>query len=87
MMNCCRTSSASDWCARKRRFCTDAPKGDGSRTQKILAALPFALTGDQTRAVAEISADLASEKRMLRLLQGDVGSGKTVVALARDGRM
>ena len=49
--------------------------------KKILAALPFALTGDQTKAVAEISADLASDKRMLRLLQGDVGSGKTVVAL------
>jgi ATP-dependent DNA helicase RecG len=53
----------------------------GALAAKILASLPFALTGDQTRAVAEISADLAGEKRMLRLLQGDVGSGKTVVAL------
>ncbi|WP_374547229.1 ATP-dependent DNA helicase RecG [Rhodoblastus sp.] len=53
----------------------------GALAQKILAALPFALTGDQQKAVAEISADLASEKRMSRLLQGDVGSGKTVVAL------
>ena len=55
--------------------------GDGRLTTRILAALPFELTGDQQKAVAEISADLASDKRMLRLLQGDVGSGKTVVAL------
>jgi ATP-dependent DNA helicase RecG len=58
-----------------------AQPGDGRLTSKIRAALPFALTGDQERAVAEISADLASDKRTLRLLQGDVGSGKTVVAL------
>jgi ATP-dependent DNA helicase RecG len=56
-------------------------KGDGALTRKIIDALPFALTGDQQKAVAEISADMASDKRMLRLLQGDVGSGKTVVAL------
>ncbi len=55
--------------------------GDGRMTAQILAALPFELTGDQKNAVAEICADLASDKRMLRLLQGDVGSGKTVVAL------
>jgi ATP-dependent DNA helicase RecG len=54
---------------------------DGAVAKRILFALPFALTGDQTKAVAEISADLASDKKMLRLLQGDVGSGKTVVAL------
>jgi ATP-dependent DNA helicase RecG len=47
----------------------------------ILATLPFKLTGAQTTALAEIDADLASRHRMLRLLQGDVGSGKTVVAL------
>ncbi len=58
-----------------------AQKGDGVLAAKILSALPFALTGDQKGALAEISADLASDRRMLRLLQGDVGSGKTIVAL------
>ena len=53
----------------------------GKLRKAILAALPFKLTGAQTRALAEIDADLASPHRMLRLLQGDVGSGKTVVAL------
>ena len=56
-------------------------RGDGALARKILDALPFALTCDQKNAVAEISADMAGDKRMLRLLQGDVGSGKTVVAL------
>jgi ATP-dependent DNA helicase RecG len=45
------------------------------------AQLPFLLTGDQRTAIAEISADLAAPRPMHRLLQGDVGSGKTVVAL------
>src|SRR5215475_7155864 len=53
----------------------------GRLRRAILSALPFALTGAQKRALAEIDADLASPHRMLRLLQGDVGSGKTVVAL------
>jgi ATP-dependent DNA helicase RecG len=53
----------------------------GRLRKAILAALPFKLTGAQTRALGEIDADLASPNRMLRLLQGDVGSGKTVVAL------
>jgi ATP-dependent DNA helicase RecG len=48
---------------------------------KIIAALPFRLTGSQVKAVADINADLGTPERMLRLLQGDVGSGKTVVAL------
>ena len=55
--------------------------GDGHISQKILAALPFELTKSQNTAFAEIKADMAGEGRMLRLLQGDVGSGKTVVAL------
>ncbi len=56
-------------------------KGDGRLQRKVIEALPFQLTGSQRMAVAEISADMAAEHRMLRLLQGDVGSGKTVVAL------
>ncbi len=53
----------------------------GKLRNAILAALPFTLTSAQQRALAEIDADLSSPHRMLRLLQGDVGSGKTVVAL------
>ena len=55
--------------------------GDGRLRAKIVAALPYALTRSQTRALADIVADLARPERMVRLLQGDVGSGKTVVAL------
>ncbi|MDH3195268.1 MAG: ATP-dependent DNA helicase RecG [Hyphomicrobiales bacterium] len=53
----------------------------GALREKIMAALPYSLTASQQRAVGEIEADLASPDRMLRLLQGDVGSGKTVIAL------
>lgn len=53
----------------------------GEITDRLAAALPFALTDGQQRALAEIRADLAAPDRMSRLLQGDVGSGKTVVAL------
>ena len=56
-----------------------------TRTDELIAplyhALPFELTGAQTKAVAEIFADMSSAHRMNRMLQGDVGSGKTVVAL------
>jgi ATP-dependent DNA helicase RecG len=58
-----------------------ALKGDGSLCEKARTALPFELTGAQKRAIDEIAADMAAPARMLRLLQGDVGSGKTVVAL------
>ncbi|MCS6880482.1 MAG: ATP-dependent DNA helicase RecG [Oscillochloridaceae bacterium] len=50
--------------------------------QELLAALPFSLTGAQQRALGEIFADMARPVPMARLLQGDVGSGKTVVAAA-----
>ena len=56
-------------------------RGDGRLRAVAEAALPFALTNAQRMSLAEISADMDSDKRMLRLLQGDVGSGKTVVAL------
>ena len=55
--------------------------GSGQRQAKIVAALPYQLTNAQTFANAEIQKDMASTSRMLRLLQGDVGSGKTIVAL------
>jgi ATP-dependent DNA helicase RecG len=55
--------------------------GDGSLRARIEGALPFALTGSQRQALADIAADMSADTRMLRLLQGDVGSGKTVVAL------
>ena len=54
---------------------------DGSVTLNVNTMLPFSLTDGQLQAVEEIRADLASPDRMSRLLQGDVGSGKTVVAL------
>ncbi len=54
-------------------------RGDGRLREKL--ALPFPLTGAQKRTIAEIEGDLAQDSPMLRLLQGDVGAGKTVVAL------
>ncbi|HHN73464.1 MAG TPA: ATP-dependent DNA helicase RecG, partial [Thermopetrobacter sp.] len=55
--------------------------GDGRLQARIRAALPYTLSEGQEAAVSEILADMAAPGRMLRLLQGDVGSGKTVVAL------
>ena len=55
--------------------------GTGRLQRAVLEALPFRPTGAQGRAMAEIGADMAAEPRMHRLLQGDVGSGKTLVAL------
>ncbi len=57
-----------------------ASRGDGRLRQRVLSALPYRPTAAQDRAVAEIVADMAGPTRMNRLLQGDVGSGKTLVA-------
>ena len=66
---------------RRTRHATPAPRiTSGEASQRMLAALPFTLTGAQARAIEEIRADLASGEQMGRLLQGDVGSGKTAVA-------
>ncbi len=67
--------------AHMRRQPGRARASPGRLRQKIVRALPYALTPSQRRAIEEIAADLEKPQRMLRLLQGDVGSGKTVVAL------
>ena len=67
--------------ARRRKYSGRPLLGDGRIEKALRAALPYALTGSQEFALSEIVADLARPERMLRLLQGDVGSGKTVVAL------
>jgi ATP-dependent DNA helicase RecG len=67
--------------ATARRAKGRVTRGDGQLRQRILAALPYHPTGAQLRAVGEIEADLAAPRRMNRLLQGDVGAGKTLVAL------
>ncbi len=56
-------------------------KGNGSLRQKIISSLTFQLTGAQQRVLNEIYNDQQADTQMLRLLQGDVGSGKTIVAL------
>ena len=67
---------------RKRRDDAHAPRiaPAGELAQRLFASLPFALTGAQERVLAEILHDLARPHPMQRLLQGDVGSGKTIVA-------
>ncbi len=67
--------------ARQRRQRGTPVVGDGRLRDKVIAALPYDLTGSQRTALQEVDADLAAPVRMLRLLQGDVGSGKTIVAL------
>src|ERR1700730_12960103 len=64
-----------------RRPAGRAAPGTGHLRKKLIEALPFSLTPSQSSAIRDIIADLAKPERMLRLLQGDVGSGKTVVAL------
>ncbi len=68
--------------ARAARDAKSAPllAATGKITKPFLASLPFALTGAQLRAAAEIATDIKRRRPMQRLLQGDVGSGKTVVA-------
>jgi ATP-dependent DNA helicase RecG len=67
--------------AQLRRPAGDRNAGDGHLRKKIIDALPYSLTSSQQQAAAAITEDLRQPVRMLRLLQGDVGSGKTVVAL------
>ncbi|OJT99727.1 MAG: ATP-dependent DNA helicase RecG [Rhizobium sp. 63-7] len=66
---------------RLRKVAGHPVRGTGVLSEKILAALPFSPTRSQSEAVADILKDMAGNERMLRLLQGDVGSGKTLVAL------
>lgn len=66
--------------AQVRRHSAAVLAGDGALRRALLAQLPFALTAAQRRVVHEVERDLADSKPMLRLVQGDVGSGKTVVA-------
>ncbi|MBN9644598.1 ATP-dependent DNA helicase RecG [Corynebacterium mendelii] len=67
-----------------RRTAPAAPPvaGQQSRAEKLLAGLPFEMTGGQKTVIGEISSDLSHTRPMARLLQGDVGTGKTLVALA-----
>src|SRR5689334_14469513 len=67
--------------AQLRRPAGERHAGDGHLRNKIIDALPYALTTSQRQAAAAIAQDLRQPVRMLRLLQGDVGSGKTVVGL------
>src|SRR5204862_1509561 len=60
----------------------DAHCGRGELLEKFLNNLPFELTGAQKKVIEEIRRDLAEKHPMNRLLQGDVGSGKTVIAIA-----
>ncbi|QMT32554.1 ATP-dependent DNA helicase RecG [Alysiella filiformis] len=68
--------------AKQRRLSGSAKplRGTGELSAKLLAKLPFTLTAAQQRVLDEIAADLAQTTPMHRLLQGDVGSGKTIVA-------
>ena len=67
--------------SRMKKMTGNAWNGTGLLTAKLKQLLPFELTGAQKRVISEIFMDLKSTARMNRLLQGDVGSGKTIVAL------
>lgn len=68
----------------KPQLCNDIGncKAEALHSQEFLLSLPFVPTAAQQKAINEISYDITSPKKMLRLLQGDVGSGKTVVAIS-----
>ncbi|MEN9894973.1 MAG: hypothetical protein RIR97_825 [Pseudomonadota bacterium] len=66
---------------RLRKTAGNPVHATGLLAQKVLDALPFSLTSSQSVAIADILKDMSGNDRMLRLLQGDVGSGKTAVAL------
>lgn len=66
---------------RLRKVTGQPIRAKGDFATKILANLPFSMTASQSAAVKDILTDMAGEDRMLRLLQGDVGAGKTLVAL------
>jgi ATP-dependent DNA helicase RecG len=79
------TQQLSQWQSRQERLRLRAPAlvpagAAALLPERLLAALPFGLTAAQARVQAEIAADLSRHEPMHRLLQGDVGSGKTVVA-------
>lgn len=65
----------------RKRSAGRVNSGDGRLVASLAANLPFKLTASQKEATAQIRADMAKPERMLRLLQGDVGSGKTAVAM------
>ena len=67
--------------AHMRRIAGRGSSAEGILRTRVVKALPYSLTPSQQRAIEDIVADLAAPHRMLRLLQGDVGAGKTVVAL------
>lgn len=66
----------------RARSVSSKPREAGVRTEGFLSGLPFTLTADQSEVLAEITSDMGSGHPMNRLVQGEVGSGKTVVALA-----
>ena len=68
------------WRARAEQWRAESLHGDGLLAARLKANLPFGLTGAQRRVLDEIAADLAQPRPMRRLVQGDVGAGKTIVA-------